>query len=111
MALSGAMRRGAKGLLAGLSGRLAGRSEPAVFHTSAVLAAEAPKPVQLSKLADSFNDATSVSYLEELEKRFHDDPKSIDRTWAAFFTNLGARGGLPGQIGHVCQRLEAEGTS
>lgn len=48
----------------------------------------APKPVALSKLKDSFNDATSVSYLEELEKRFHEDPKSVDRTWASFFTNM-----------------------
>eukprot|EP00197_Chlamydomonas_leiostraca_P002032 CAMPEP_0202857420 /NCGR_PEP_ID=MMETSP1391-20130828/366_1 /ASSEMBLY_ACC=CAM_ASM_000867 /TAXON_ID=1034604 /ORGANISM="Chlamydomonas leiostraca, Strain SAG 11-49" /LENGTH=1038 /DNA_ID=CAMNT_0049536215 /DNA_START=20 /DNA_END=3136 /DNA_ORIENTATION=- len=48
----------------------------------------APKPVAISKLKDSFNDATSVAYLEELEKRFHKDPKSIDRTWAAFFGNL-----------------------
>jgi 2-oxoglutarate dehydrogenase complex dehydrogenase (E1) component-like enzyme len=30
----------------------------------------------------------AVSYLEELEKRFQEDPKSVDRTWGAFFTNL-----------------------
>lgn len=42
----------------------------------------------MSKLKDSFNDATSVAYLEELEKRFNDNPDSIDRTWASFFTNL-----------------------
>jgi 2-oxoglutarate dehydrogenase complex dehydrogenase (E1) component-like enzyme len=34
--------------------------------------------------------APAVTYLEELEKRFHDDPASVDRSWAAFFTNLGA---------------------
>jgi hypothetical protein len=48
-----------------------------------------PKPVAISKLKDSFNDATSVAYLEELEKRFNADPNSIDRTWASFFTSLG----------------------
>lgn len=32
---------------------------------------------------------SAVSYLEELEKRFHEDPQSIDRTWASFFQNLG----------------------
>lgn len=86
----------------------------------------APQPVALSKLKDSFNDATSgtqkssvlsaslsitrasepplslssihraginaVSYLEELEKKFHEDPTSIDRTWASFFANLGEAG-------------------
>jgi 2-oxoglutarate dehydrogenase complex dehydrogenase (E1) component-like enzyme len=30
-----------------------------------------------------------VAYLEELEKKFHEDPQSIDRTWASFFANLG----------------------
>jgi len=51
-------------------------------------------PVALSKLKDSFNDATSVSYLEELEKRFHEDPGSVDRSWGSFFNNLdrGVRG-------------------
>jgi len=93
------------------------------------------KAVALSKLKDSFNDATSgpcglfilscalcshqsyvcvrpwqmdvwckdlmnhhpqsrntfsaVSYLEELEKRFHEDPASVDRSWGSFFNNLG----------------------
>ena len=49
----------------------------------------APQPVALSKLKDSFNDATSVAYLEELERKFNDDPASIDKTWASFFTSLG----------------------
>ncbi len=51
--------------------------------------AKGPAPVPLSKLKDSFNDATSVTYLEELEKRYQHDPKSVDRTWASFFKNLG----------------------
>jgi len=59
------------------------------YHASAgPLAAEA-EPVPLSKLKDSFNDATSVTYLEELEKRYLDDPSSVDRTWASFFRSLG----------------------
>lgn len=35
-----------------------------------------------------FPSDIQVSYLEELERQFHEDPSSIDRTWAAFFTNL-----------------------
>ena len=48
-----------------------------------------PEPVPMSKLKDSFNDATSVTYLEELEKRYLDDPGSVDRTWASFFKSMG----------------------
>ncbi len=113
--------------LRGGSGRLllsqgAQWAQRSVLHTSSLLQEPAaPKPVALSKLKDSFNDATSgarapaalcsalwqralqtkphsdsaplraVSYLEELEKRFHEDPASVDRSWAAFFTNMGAR--------------------
>ena len=50
-----------------------------------------PQPVAMSKLKDSFNDATSVAYLEELERKFNVDPSSIDKTWASFFTSLGAQ--------------------
>lgn len=42
----------------------------------------------MSKLKDSFNDATSVAYLEELERKFNENPSSIDKTWASFFTSL-----------------------
>jgi len=59
-----------------------------LHSSSAVSEPAAPKAVALSKLKDNFNDATSVTYLEELEKRFNEDPKSVDRTWASFFTNL-----------------------
>lgn len=51
----------------------------------------APQPVPLSQLKDSFNDATSVTYLEELEKQYRQDPSSVDKTWASFFRNLGER--------------------
>eukprot|EP00877_Chromochloris_zofingiensis_P000629 jgi/Chrzof1/10567/Cz05g03220.t1_OGD[v5.2] len=54
-----------------------------------------PKPVPLSKLKDSFNDGTSITYLEELEKRYLSDPKSVDRTWASFFKSLET--GVPGE--------------
>ena len=50
-----------------------------------------PQPVALSKLKDSFNDATSVAYLEELERKFNENPSSIDKTWASFFTSLGKK--------------------
>lgn len=41
-------------------------------------------------IQDNFLDGTSSSYLEELEERFRADPASVDKTWASFFTNLGA---------------------
>jgi hypothetical protein len=49
-----------------------------------------PAPVPLSKLKDNFNDATSVTYLEELEQRYKQDPGSVDKTWGSFFRSLGA---------------------
>lgn len=61
-----------------------------VLHTSGrLLEPSAPTPVPLSKLKDSFNDGTSISYLEELEERYNKDPNSVDRSWAGFFRNLG----------------------
>lgn len=48
-----------------------------------------PKPVALSKLKDSFNDGTSISYLEELEEKYQRDPNSVDKSWATFFRNMG----------------------
>jgi hypothetical protein len=63
-----------------------------LLHTSAAPrdpAKPAPSPVPLSKLKDSFNDATSVTYLEELEQRYRRDPHSVDTTWASFFRSLG----------------------
>ena len=61
------------------------------FNTSKSLWQEPkhPQPVPLSKLKDSFNDGTSITYLEELERRFQNDPASVDRTWASFFNSLG----------------------
>eukprot|EP00210_Caulerpa_lentillifera_P004773 g4557.t1 len=47
-----------------------------------------PKPVPLKKLKDSFLYGTSSAYLEELETRYNADPKSVDKTWAAFFKSL-----------------------
>ncbi|GBF89902.1 hypothetical protein Rsub_02606 [Raphidocelis subcapitata] len=65
------------------------------YHASKGVAAAEPEPVPLSKLKDSFNDATSVTYLEEMEKRYQDDPGSVDRTWASFFKSL--ESGVPGE--------------
>jgi hypothetical protein len=81
------------GLTAGLFGRSGGRTQRLLraYHASKGPLAADPEPVPLSKLKDSFNDATSVTYLEELEKRYLEDPGSIDRTWASFFKSLGER--------------------
>ena len=61
------------------------------FSTSAhVLAPDPPppEPVPMRKLKDSFLYGTSSAYLEELEKRYQEDPHSVDKTWASFFQSL-----------------------
>lgn len=64
----------------------------ASFHASGLARdPAAPEPVPLAKLKDSFNDATSVTYLEELEQRYRRDPRSVDTTWASFFRSLGEK--------------------
>jgi 2-oxoglutarate dehydrogenase E1 component len=45
--------------------------------------------VPLAKLKDSFNDGTSIAYIEELEQRYKADPSSVDKTWGMFFKALG----------------------
>ena len=35
---------------------------------------------------------------EDLERRFNENPASIDKTWASFFTSLGKREGLSRDI-------------
>ena len=65
-----------------------------VSSTAGVLEPAEPKPVALSKLKDSFNDGTSISYLEELEEKYQKDPSSVDKSWATFFRNMGERRGL-----------------
>jgi 2-oxoglutarate dehydrogenase complex dehydrogenase (E1) component-like enzyme len=47
--------------------------------------------IQASLLISCIACNIAVSYLEELEKKFHEDPQSIDRTWASFFANLGVQ--------------------
>jgi 2-oxoglutarate dehydrogenase E1 component len=47
-----------------------------------------PAPVPLRKMKDSFLDGTSSSYLEELEERYREDPKSVDTSWASFFRSM-----------------------
>lgn len=56
---------------------------------SALLEPAEPKAVPIAKLKDSFNDGTSISYLEELEEKYNKDPNSVDKSWASFFRNLG----------------------
>jgi 2-oxoglutarate dehydrogenase E1 component len=87
MALAAAARRaaaeGAPGILCLLRlGRFGLHTTASAFNPAE------PKPVPLSKLKDSFNEGTSITYLEELEERYHQDPSSVDRTWQAFFRNL-----------------------
>lgn len=50
-----------------------------------------PQPVPVSKMYDSFLDGTSSAYLEELERRYQEDPNSVDKTWAGFFRHVGAQ--------------------
>eukprot|EP00879_Flechtneria_rotunda_P007432 GHRR01007796.1.p1 GENE.GHRR01007796.1~~GHRR01007796.1.p1 ORF type:complete len:742 (+),score=239.80 GHRR01007796.1:134-2359(+) len=64
------------------------------FHTS-LAQKDAPAPVPLSKLKDSFNDGTSIAYIEELEQRYKADPSSVDKTWGMFFKAL--ERGVPGE--------------
>jgi 2-oxoglutarate dehydrogenase E1 component len=60
-----------------------------MFNSSSGNSKAHPQPVPLAKLKDSFNDGTSITYLEELEKRYLNDPQSVDKTWASFFNSLG----------------------
>lgn len=64
------------------------------FHTSTAQR-DAPEPVPLAKLKDSFNDGTSIAYIEELEQRYRADPSSVDKTWCMFFKAL--EHGVPGE--------------
>lgn len=66
--------------------------------STATEAAPVPKPVELSKLKDNFNDGTSIAYLEEIEQRYREDPNSVDRSWAGFFKNMGELSAMPYDI-------------
>ena len=88
MALAAGSRR-----LAGLWARkpaigIAGRW---VSTTNPDFQQQHPKPTPLPKLKDNFLDGTSSTYLEEMEERYQKDPSSVDKTWAGFFSSLGAR--------------------
>ena len=61
-----------------------------VFHSGVCYAPPEPQPVPISKMTDNFLDGTSSSYLEELERRYLEDPGSVDATWAGFFKSVGA---------------------
>jgi hypothetical protein len=71
------------------------RASAAACLPRAVLSC-APTPgiaqVPLSKLKDSFNDGTSIAYIEELEQRYKADPSSVDKTWGMFFKAMGGWG-------------------
>lgn len=72
-------------------------------------AAAAPQSVPLSKLTDNFLDGTSSVYLEELQRAWEVDPKSVDASWDAFFQNFTGQAatnvGLSGQTIQESMRL------
>eukprot|EP00850_Spirogloea_muscicola_P013952 SM000097S24805 [mRNA] locus=s97:353698:360574:- [translate_table: standard] len=76
------------------------------FHDSGprFLAAPTPKAVPLSKLSDNFLDGTSSVYLEELQRTWENDPKSVDASWDLFFRNFtGQAASSPGLSGQTIQ--------
>ncbi|CAM6088249.1 unnamed protein product [Calypogeia fissa] len=72
-------------------------------------AAPIPKAVSLSKLTDNFLDGTSSVYLEELQRTWEADPKSVDPSWDMFFRNFtgehAVTAGLSGQTIQESMRL------
>ena len=72
-------------------------------------AAAAPRSVPLSKLTDNFLDGTSSVYLEELQRAWEQDPKSVDESWDTFFRNFTGQAasniGLSGQTIQESMRL------
>jgi len=62
-----------------------------------------PRPVPLSRLADSFLDGTSSVYLEELQRAWEEDPNSVDETWDNFFRNLFGEAPKQGISGQTIQ--------
>lgn len=95
--LSSAARR-----LARRGGRLGPLALLRPFQSSAeLLKAAEPEPVPLSKLKDQFLNATSSTYLEELEERYRSNPKSVDKSWASFFHSMGEQPSLGAP--HTCR--------
>ncbi|KAK9741391.1 hypothetical protein RND81_03G102100 [Saponaria officinalis] len=58
------------------------------FTTKTQTGPKIPRPVPLSRLADSFLDGTSSVYLEELQRAWETDPNSVDESWDVFFRNF-----------------------
>lgn len=104
--LSTAVRRlGRRGRLPGALALL----RPLHASSQALASAAEPEPVPLSKLKDQFLNATSSTYLEELEERYRSNPKSVDKSWASFFHSMGKHGSLDGapSLGFARTRLAA----
>lgn len=63
----------------------------------------------MSKLTDNFLDGTSSVYLEELQRAWEQDPKSVDESWDTFFRNFtgqtASNVGLSGQTIQESMRL------
>ncbi|KAJ8432881.1 hypothetical protein Cgig2_021017 [Carnegiea gigantea] len=62
-----------------------------------------PRPVPLSRLADSFLDGISSVYLEELQRAWEEDPNSVDETWDNFFRNFVGEAPKQGISGQTIQ--------
>lgn len=108
-------------LQSGLAVQPAWASAPVLLDRNAarVRAFAAPPaaaaPVPQSKMADSHLNGASAAYLEELESRFRENPASVDKTWANFFSLIGAIRGrepqeaLPSEaVALVCSGSENE---
>lgn len=67
-------------------------------------AAPVPRAVPLSRLTDSFLNSTSNVYLEELQRAWEADPKSVDESRDNFFRNfLGQSSTFPEISGQTIQ--------
>ncbi|KAL2896987.1 2-oxoglutarate dehydrogenase mitochondrial [Bienertia sinuspersici] len=84
------------------------QSQLRFFHStlykSKAQTAPIPQPVPLSRLADSFLDSTSSVYLEELQRAWEADPRSVDESWGNFFRNF--VGDAPKQLGISGQTIQ-----
>ncbi|XP_002966013.2 2-oxoglutarate dehydrogenase, mitochondrial [Selaginella moellendorffii] len=64
----------------------------------------APRSIPLSRLTDNFLDGTSSVYLEELQRAWEADPRSVDESWDNFFRNFtGKAASSPGLSGQTIQ--------
>ena len=58
-------------------------------YSSAAGPPPAPQGTASSQMQDDFLSGTSAAYLEALEDKFREDPKSVPPSWASFLNQLG----------------------